>query len=641
MKIVSRADERLAAFLRGAVLVVAAALLLLLPEFRASASFLGAPGLSDPVTVLLIGLAFWVMPALVVASWVAENRVCLAHGWMAAPVVLWLLGAVVSTASASDKSSALVRAAEMTGLGAAFFALLQAVRTDADRRFLLAVVLASALVPGALAIHPGSPGPAAQHPAVLAAVLVLATCVGAGFVAEKLLEARPRMAFVPAVAAVTTLTALVLSWPGWAPGALAESWRAALAVIRDHWATGVGLENFGHHYLEHKAAAAPDAVTDPANLWLSAWSQLGLAGLAAAGGLAVLAARAGLRGRRSAATPAGEDRPLLGLLGPTVLLAAPAVIALFPIGWRAGAVALGVMALVAGLAAGENPSRLKVPGRPLRLLGAACVAGAAAWLVLAQVEPALLSAPASWALLVVVAAGLSRRAGTGPPAGTSAEPSGSFRIPLGLAFILMLAVMAGAFAYVKCLLLPVAREGALLAAATQAEGDLDMDETLRKAGQANPLAWEPAYLRGSFWQARAAEAEGPEQAMATDKAIRAYGEALARHPRLGEAYVRLAACRLAVSGAFEDAGALQAAREYLARAAELAPTDPPTRLRLADVTDRLGEDAEALAEYRRALQLDAQAPPQRRLADDERQSVERRIGQLEESLEGTTGGSPG
>ena len=632
MTTVSLADERLAAFLRGAVLVLAAALLLILPEFRASASFLGAPGLSDPATVLVVGLAFWLMPILVIASWVAENRVCLAHGWMAAPVVLWLLGAAVSTASASDKSSALVRAAEMTGLGAAFFALLQAVRTDADRRFLLAVVLASALVPGALAIHPGSPGPAAQHPAVLAAVLVLATSVGAGFAAEKLLEARSRMAFVPAVAAVATLTALVLSWPGWAPGDLAESWRAALAVIRDHWATGVGLENFGHHYLEHKAASAPDAVTDPANLWLSAWSQLGLAGVAASVGLVALAVRAWFRRGRGEAAPAGEDRPLLGLLGPTVLVAAPAVIALSPLGWRAGAVALGVMALVAGLAAGENPSRLKVSGRPLRLLGAACVAGAAAWLILAQVEPALLSVPASWALLVVVAAGLSRRAGT--------EPHRSFRIPLGPAFILMLAVMAGAFAYVKCLLLPVARERALLAAATQAEGDLDMDETLRKAGQANPLAWEPAYLRGRLWQDRAAEAEGPEQAMATDKAIRAYGEALARHPRLGEAYVRLAACRLAVSGAFEDAGALQAAREYLARAAELAPTDVKTRLRLADVTDRLGDDAEALAEYRRALQLDAQAPPQRRLADDERQSVERRIGQLEESLEGATGDSP-
>jgi tetratricopeptide (TPR) repeat protein len=116
--------------------------------------------------------------------------------------------------------------------------------------------------------------------------------------------------------------------------------------------------------------------------------------------------------------------------------------------------------------------------------------------------------------------------------------------------------------------------------------------------------------------------------MAMDKAIRAYGEALARHPRLGEAYVRLAECRLAIAGAFEDPGALQTAREYLLRAAKLAPTDPPTLLRLADVTDRLGEDAAALAEYRRALQLDAQAPPQRRLADDERQSVERRIGEL-------------
>ena len=621
MTTVSRADERLAAFLRGAVLVLAAALLLILPEFRASASFLGAPGLSDPATVLVVGLAFWLIPILVIASWVAENRVCLAHGWMAAPVVLWLLGAVVSTASASDKSSALVRAAEMTGLGVAFFALLQAVRTDADRRVLLAVVLASAIVPGALAIHPGSPGPAAQHPAVLAAVLVLATCVGAGFAAEKLLEARSRLAFVPAVAAVTTLTALVLSWPGWAPGALAESWQAALAVIRDHWATGVGLENFGHHYLEHKAAAAPDAVTDPANLWLSAWSQLGLAGVAAVGGLAVLAARAGLRGRRGAATPAGEDRPLLRLLGPTVLLAAPAVIVLFPIGWRAGAVALGVMALVAGLAAGENPSRLKVSGRPLRLLRAACVAGAAAWLILAQVEPALLSAPASWPLLVVVAAGL-------PIAG----PRRFFRIRLGPAFVLMLAVMAGAFAYARWLLLPVARERSLFVDATQAEDNFDRDNALREAGQANPLAWEPAYVRGSLWQARAAETQGPEQAMAIGKAIRAYGEAVARHPRLGEAYVRLAECRLAVSGAFEDPGALRAARGYLARAAELAPTDPPTRLRLADVTDRLGDDAAALAEYRRALQLDALAPPQRRLADDERQSVERRIGQLEESL---------
>jgi len=630
MTIVSRADERLAAFLRGAVLVVAAALLLILPEFRASASFLGASGLSDPVTVLLVGLAFWLMPILVIASWVAENRVRLAHGWMAVPVVLWLLGAVVSTASASDKSSALVRAAEMTGVGAAFFALLQAVRTDADRRFLLAVVLASAIVPGVLAIHPGSPGPVAQHPAVLAAVLVLATSVGAGFVAEKLLEARSRLAFVPAVAAVTTLTALVLSWSGWAPGALAESWRAALAVIRGHWATGVGLENFGHHYLEHKAAAAPDAVTDPANLWLSAWSQLGLAGLAASVGLVVLAVRAWFRRGHGAATPAGEDRPLLGLLGPTVLLAAPAVIALSPLGWRAGAVALGVMALVAGLAAGENPSRLKVSGRPLRLLRAACVAGAAAWLILAQVEPAMLSAPASWALLVVVAAGL-------PLAG----PRRSFRIRLGPAFILMVAVMASAFAYAKWLLLPVARERALLAAATQAESNLDMDETLRKAARANPLAWEPAYVRGARWQARAAEMQGPEQAMATDKAIRAYGEALARHPRLGEAYVRLAECRLAISGAFEDPGALQAARDYLSRAAELAPTDPTTHLRLAVAMDGLGDDAEALAEYRRALQLDAQAPPQRRLADDERQSVERRIGQLEESPERTPGGSPG
>jgi len=53
-----------------------------------------------------------------------------------------------------------------------------------------------------------------------------------------------------------------------------------------------------------------------------------------------------------------------------------------------------------------------------------------------------------------------------------------------------------------------------------------------------------------------------------------------------------------------------------------------SQLGLVGVADRLGEDAAVLAEYRRALQLDAQAPPQHRLADGERQSVERRIGEL-------------
>jgi len=296
------------------------------------------------------------------------------------------------------------------------------------------------------------------------------------------------------------------------------------------------------------------------------------------------------------------------------------VIALFPLGWRAGAVALGVMALVAGLAAGESPSRLKISGRPMRRLRVAAVATAAAGLLFDQVGPAFLSAPAAWALLVVLAASLG-----------SGGARSTVRLPAWLAFLLMLAVMAGSFAYIKRLLLPVAREGAFLAAAAKAETDLDRDDMLREAAQANPLAWEPAYVRGSRWQARAAETQGTEQTMATDQAIRAYSEALARHPRLEEAYVRLAACRLAGAGAFEDPGALQAAREYLSRAAELAPTDPETRLRLADVVDRLGDDAAALAEYRRALQLDAQAP-QRRLTDDTRQSVERRIRQLEESL---------
>ncbi|MGB2780586.1 MAG: hypothetical protein WBD63_03800, partial [Phycisphaerae bacterium] len=88
------AEDRLARFLRGAVVVVAAALVLLVPRFSTRASFLGVSGAPDPVVTLLVGLALWTMPILVAASWAAAGRVRLAHPWLLLPVGLFVAGAV-------------------------------------------------------------------------------------------------------------------------------------------------------------------------------------------------------------------------------------------------------------------------------------------------------------------------------------------------------------------------------------------------------------------------------------------------------------------------------------------------------------------------------------------------------------------
>ena len=147
--------QAVARLLRRAVVVLGAAGLLVLPQFTASASFIGPRGLAGPgpVMVLLVGLVFWLMPVLVAASWAAEGRARMVHPWLAVPVGLFLAGAAISTVFAADQSAALVRAAELSGLWVGGLALVQAIRSDAERRFLLAVLVAAALVSALVALE--------------------------------------------------------------------------------------------------------------------------------------------------------------------------------------------------------------------------------------------------------------------------------------------------------------------------------------------------------------------------------------------------------------------------------------------------------------------------------------------------------
>jgi len=625
-------SEATSDLLRRAVLVLGAALLLVLPRFAPDISFIGAVGLRGPVTVLSVGLAFWLMPVLLVASWAAAGRVRLTHAWLAVPVGLFVIGAVVSTLSASDKFSALVRAAEMTGVWVGFLALVFCIRTDAERRFLLAVLLASAFIAAAVQVITGRPD-------APAALLVLGLLVAVGLAGEKWFEARGRGARglavgLGAVAAVL-LIALVMSHVRGAPAGLStlrcrlDTWRAAASILKDHWLAGVGLENFASHYLEHKPPTAIEEVGDPHNMWLSAWTQLGVAGLAALVSLVAGTVWTWLRSHGPQTNAGGRGASLFGWLVAVLVPAAPAVIVLFTMGRIYGAVAVAVAAIIMGVAACENPSRLEVAARPLRILRAASVAAVVTFCLLGQVGVAFALPATAWAGLVVIAVSLG---------GNGARRVAAAVRPW-LKFVLMLAAMALVFGYIRWILLPVARVDAWTTAAAGAATPEAQAEALRAADQAHPLAWEPAYLRGRAWEtaARAAGAEGAADptamVMRLERAKRAYREVLARHPRLLDAYRHLAACRLAVPGALDDPQALNAARGHLEQAARLYPTDIRARLQLAEIADQLKDAAGALAEYRRVLELDRLTPDEdRRLALDERRAVEGRVRELEESL---------
>jgi len=222
-------SDNVARWLRRLVVAMGAAAVLVLPQFTTNASFAGVKGAPGPLVVLSLGLAFWLMPVLVIASWVAEGRVRIVRGWLAVPVALWVAGVAISTAAASDVFSALVRGAEMAGLWVGFWALVQAIRTEGERRFLLAMLVGAAVVCAIVAIyqaafglpstwtyfqehraevlaeHGIAPGSWAEkvfigrftggvqaglgHPNVLAALLVVGALVAAGLAREKWSEA--------------------------------------------------------------------------------------------------------------------------------------------------------------------------------------------------------------------------------------------------------------------------------------------------------------------------------------------------------------------------------------------------------------------------------------------------------------------
>lgn len=82
------------------------------------------------------------------------------------------------------------------------------------------------------------------------------------------------------------------SLPGWSLTFRWQYWEASSKLIADHWTTGVGLENFGRHYLRYKSIESPEEVANPHSLFVQAAADWGLLGLI---GILVMALQASFR----------------------------------------------------------------------------------------------------------------------------------------------------------------------------------------------------------------------------------------------------------------------------------------------------------------------------------------------------------
>jgi O-antigen ligase len=96
-------------------------------------------------------------------------------------------------------------------------------------------------------------------------------------------------------------------------------WKSAIAMIRDHPLTGLGLDNFLYYYPQYilpEALAEPN-LSHPHNILLDFWTRLGIGGVVAIIGFLAVSFRLGVRLYRC--LPEGNQRALiLGLLASMV-----------------------------------------------------------------------------------------------------------------------------------------------------------------------------------------------------------------------------------------------------------------------------------------------------------------------------------
>lgn len=420
-----------------------------------------------------------------------------------------------------------------------------------------------------------------------------------------------------------------------------EWWQASMPVIRHHWLLGVGSGNFRGHYLAHKLPFSSEEISDPHNFLIE---------LSATGGLLTLIAYLallfiGIRGatRSSHSTVPYPSRGL-GIDGSWLVgvVLATIVVAVFDI---------GLVPLLASF--DQYPQVIAFPFAAMLLavihgsgiewndlsLRKGTVAGVVGlhvhWLAAGGVAfPSLMMA--LWGLL-----------------GAASLPSTSkmrFSFWGHTAFVVVLAGITLGYAFT--LLVPRIERDLAAEKARSIEEDLSRSQprnpsavtpqiwtrlvplmeqwanACREAAEKVPgdrQGWERLAAAEMSRMRLAAQLRSKNEARSYRAAVKAWEQAIALDPRRSETHRQLGALYHEAAGSGLDADASKLAVEEYRRAVELYPNSALRRWELGNILSEQNDRAEALTEFKRALELDQTPHLDKRLTDIQRKVAEKYI----------------
>ncbi len=403
-------------------------------------------------------------------------------------------------------------------------------------------------------------------------------------------------------------------------------WLGSWQVWLENLWLGVGWENFGLYYLQHRLWIAPEEIRDPHNMFVRFATELGIVGLLLACGWVVSifceSTAPILSGK-----PEREERSQG--VGQIIWIAALAAVistiaqtdfrqegALILEAFRRGVFAFAI--IVAGsMFCARDHREMRIDGRPAELLLFAVLAGIAIFLLHNQIDFALFEGGPFFAFLAAVGALIGMRLTLREQA---VESSGA-----GAGLVSGAVVAAGLIGVTVLIAVPVVmgEDSARRADDEVAAGRFVSAANLLEQGYS-----QSQWLRNSDYLLRKAKAmlwnrERPAQVLSVLK-------------RAAEANPRNISVRLAMADLLLEMDSRTESRVQYMQAVALNPADIGLRLDVARAMERMNARAEALSNYQAALQINARLPEDEpeRLTDQQVNEINAKIMALSQDGEG-------
>lgn len=383
-------------------------------------------------------------------------------------------------------------------------------------------------------------------------------------------------------------------------------WSGAMNIVKAYPITGVGLDNFGLHYLAARLPTAPEEIKDPHNLVVKMMTELGIVGA-----LLLLAwlGRLAWEATRPVVPPAGQEQATPPYRGAKVILtfvfiaSIGLVINLFcSVDYGADAlyalnetlrkvILFAALMLAAALAALTSLRDPALDGRPAPLLLYALLVGLGIFLLhnlidfsLFETGPMML-----FALLAGSVLGVRHPSVAGKKRNTPAAAAA-----LGAAAIAFL-LFAG-FVYIPTATAEDAAESARLALNTRRP--MEASRLLDQAYTHQPLNADYAYRSAAIWI-------GSSETF-SNAPLERLGQAIKTNPLEPLYYLTRARYLLRAPNFKENAAQIHA---DFTRALDLNPHDAPLQVEYADALAQLGQPAEARQRYQRAIDINNALKP--------------------------------